>query len=103
MLQQSANISYVDYDAGTMDAANKTIEQVADKIDVIVVTGSYNRSDHNDTKPFIVGLKRFGKPVILISNNPYEFIVPPEIDTVLITYSLLHDCLLAASRFLYES
>lgn len=103
MLRQSPNVSYIDYQDKTIPVTNKVIDQVADKVDVIVVTGYYSRNMTANTKSFLTGLKRFGKPVILISNNPYELIVPPEIDTVIISYSLMHDCLLAVSRFLYNA
>lgn len=101
MLQQSPNVSYIDYQDKTIPATNKVLDQVAGKVDVIVVTGYYSRNTPADTKSFLTGLKRFGKSVILVSNNPYELIVPPEIDTVIVSYSLMHDCLLALSRFLY--
>ncbi|MDD5677595.1 MAG: glycoside hydrolase family 3 N-terminal domain-containing protein [Kiritimatiellae bacterium] len=101
MLEQSPNVSYIDYQDQTIPATNKVLDQVAGKVDVIVVTGAYNRNLPADSKSFLTSLKRFGKPVILVSNNPYELIVPQEIDTVIVSYSLLHDGLRAVSRFLY--
>lgn len=101
MLQQSPNISYIDYQDKTIPAVEKVIAQVAGKVDVIMVTGYYSRNMTTNTKSFFTGLKRFGKPVILVSNNPYELIVPPEIETVIISYSLMRDSLIALSRFLY--
>lgn len=101
--EQTRRATYIDYQPKTIQAVQPVIEQIAPQVDVLVVTALYDRNVHEDSKPFIAGLKRFGKPVVLISNNPYELAVPPEIDTVIVTYSLLHASLQAVSRYLFRS
>ena len=100
--EHTSNVSYIDYTPKLIDKVNKDLEAIAPLADVLVVTASYDRNVHADPKKFIVGLKRFGKPVILISNNPYPLIVPEEIDTVICSYSLLRSGERAVSRYLFH-
>ena len=103
MLQQNPNVSYIDYTPKTIPATAKIIEQVAPQADAIVVTGLYSRNQTEDVSQFLVGLKRFGKPVVMVSTNPYPQAVPGEMDTVVMSYSLMRSGLLAVSRFLFEA
>ena len=103
MLQQNPNVSYIDYQPKTIPATAKMIDQVAPQADVIVVTGSYDRNLHDSTDQFLVGLKRFGKPVVLVSNNPYPIAVPEAVDTVVVSHSLLRAGMQAVSKFLFEA
>ncbi len=95
--------TYLDYQPKTVQAANALIEQLAPAMDVLVVTAWYDRNSHDDTRQFLTGLLRYGKPVVMISNNPYEeLVVPKEMDTVVVAYSLLRGSLEAASHYLYH-
>ena len=68
-----------------------------------MVTAWYDRNSHDDTRHFLTGLLRHGKPIVLISNNPYEeLIVPKEMDTVVVAYGLLRDGLEAVSHYLFH-
>jgi len=102
ILEHSKKVSYVDYTPDTFDRARRMIAQVIPEMDVLVVTGLYDRNDHADTKSFITGLKEFGKPIVLVTNNPYELMVPEEMPTVVVSYGLLHDTLKAVAEFLFQ-
>ena len=102
MLKENRNVSYIDYQPETMDRALPLIDQIAPQVDVIVATSHFSRSATQDTKEFIVGLKKYGKPVVLVTNNPYELAVPKEMDTVICPFGLMHDTLEAVSRFLFD-
>lgn len=101
MLRHSRNVSYIDYQPHTIDATLRMIDQVAPQMDVIVATSYFTRTATQDTKNFILKLKKYGKPVVLLTNNPYELAVPPEMETVVCSYGMMHDTLKAASDFLY--
>ncbi len=102
--EQSPNVSYVDYFMQKTEAITATLEELAPQADVLLVTTGFDRNSAGDAKAFISGLKRFGKPVILVSNNPYqELIVPEDMDTVIVTYSLMRASMHHLSRFLYQA
>jgi len=46
-------------------------------------------------------LNRFGKPIVLVTDNPYKLIIPDNIDTVVVNYSLMREGMKAVSDFLY--
>lgn len=104
MLKQSPNVAYVDYQSNTREAAKSTISEIIDEIDTIVVTAHFDRNDHDHKdKKFISSLKEFGKPVILISTNPYEeLLIPEDIGTVIVSYGLMRQSLEAVSEFLFK-
>ena len=101
MLQHSRNVDYVDYKPKTIDHACSVVEEMLDRIDVLVVTARFTRGQKADTKPFVTELAGLGKPMVLVTNNPYELIVPEEAGTVVCSYSLLHDVAEATAAYLY--
>jgi len=102
MLDKTCNVSYTDYQPGDTDRAEAVLDDMAAQVDVIIATAQYSRGQSNDARPFLRGLLRHGKPVILISNNPYALIVPEEMKTVIVSYSLGHESLEALSHYLYK-
>ena len=101
MLKHSDRVSYTDYRPDTLDRTTGVIKQIAPQVDVLLVTAQYDREEHVDVKGFVRDLGRFGKPVILVSNSPYELIVPEELSTVVVCYSLMREGLEAASDFIF--
>ncbi len=99
MLHHSHNVSYTDYQLDTTERATEVIENIAPQVDVLVVTASF--SQKKDMKPFIGDLNRFGKPIVLVTDNPYKLIIPDNIDTVVVNYSLMREGMKAVSDFLY--
>ena len=101
MRRYSNNVTCVDYRPDTLAAATETVNVLAPQADVLVVTANFSRAVKEATKPWIADLKRFGKPVILATNNPQPLIVPDEVETVICTYSNLRTSSEALARFLY--
>lgn len=55
--------------------------------DIIVATSYYNYRSHAIMVPFLEELKKSGKPLVVVSNNPYPmFGVPDWVDTALVTF-----------------
>ena len=103
MRRHSENIGYIDYTPQTADKIGETINQIINHVDIIVVTANFDRNDegHND-KDFVRSLKKYGKPIIMISSNPYrELLIPDEIGSVIVTYGLMREQLEAAAQVLY--
>ena len=101
MLEHNDNVAYVDYTPNNIARTEAIIEQLAPQADIILATGMYSRSVSFDSKPFLASLKRFGKPLVLISSTHYELVVPDEIGTVVVSYGLLRSSLKAVSKFLF--
>lgn len=104
MLKQTPNVAYIDYLPKTREQARKAAAEMMDKIDYIVVTAHFDRNDHDHAdKEFLTSLKSFGKPIVLVSSNPYEeLLIPENIGTVIVTYGLMRESLEAVSEFLFE-
>ncbi len=103
MLEKAPDVAYVDYTDKTMDRAKELIGKLASQADIMVVTGDFCRGENNLDKNFIASLREFGKPIVLISSNPYEeLLIPPEIDTVIVTYGLMRDSLEAVTDYLFQ-
>ncbi len=101
MLRHSRNVTYVDYSSKDPHAVDDLVEALAPQVDAVVVTANFDRAGSEDTLSWLAGLKRFGKPVIEITNNPYPLLVPEEMETVLCTYALMRANLAAAADWLY--
>ncbi|MBN1257032.1 MAG: hypothetical protein JXA52_04935 [Planctomycetes bacterium] len=101
MAEHNKNLGYIDYNADTTDKALELVKKMAPQVDIIVAVGYYNRGLHEDTRPFLRELRNFGKPVVLVTNNPFPLIIPDEYGTVVCAYDLLHDTLKAAADFLF--
>ena len=102
MLKYADNVSYIDYQPDSVDQAGDLAGKLAPDVDVIVVTTAFNHSLTQDMKPFVVSLAQLGKPLLLVSNNPFGTAVPDEIGSVVVTYSVMHDSVEALSKFLFE-
>jgi len=104
MLKQTSNVAYVDYQPKSREQAKKAATEMMEQIDYIVVTAHFDRNDHDHAdKEFLKSLKKFDKPIILVSSNPYEeLLIPEDIGTVIVTYGLMRESLEAVSEFLFE-
>ncbi len=103
MLEKSSNIAYVDYEPESREYALDIAKELLDQTDVIVVTADFDRNDkdHSDKK-FLNQLRELGKPVVMISSNPYEeLLIPTEMETVIVSYGLMHESLKAVAGILY--
>lgn len=103
MLSKTPDVAYVDYQPKGHDKALEVISQMIDQVDCIVATAHFDRNEkgHSD-KEFLRKLNALGKPVILISTNPYgELLVPDEIATVVVSYGLMRESLEAVCELLF--
>lgn len=105
MLEKSPNISYVDYEPHSREHALEAVQGKIDEIDVIVATADFDRNDKDHTdKKFLNELRKFGKPVVLVSTVPYEeLLIPEEMETVIVSYGLMRYSLLAVTDYLYNN
>ena len=78
--------TYVDFDAASFEQAWSMAQARAEKANVIVHTGFYERAGAN-AKQLHARFLSLGKPTIFVTNNPYELIVSPEMQTVIVTFS----------------
>ena len=77
----------VDFEgSATLDALWPVIQQRAAEADVIVHTGFYERG-HAIDKATHARFLTLGKPTIFVTNAPYDYIISPQIPTVLVTFS----------------
>ena len=50
------------------------------------------RGEKCSGKDFVRSLKRYGKPIVMVSTNPYEeLLIPDDIGTVLVSYGLMRE------------
>lgn len=104
MLKRMPNVAYIDYQPKSHEKAQKAIAEMAGQVDCIVATAHFDRNEHGHSdKEFLAGLKKFGKPVVLVSTNPYEeLLIPENIGTVVVAYGLMRESLEAVSEFLFK-
>ncbi len=103
MLKQSPSVAYVDYTADTMEDCHRRIEAIIGQIDKIVVTADFTRGEKCSGKDFVRSLKKYGKPIIMVSTNPYEeLLIPDDIGTVIVSYGLMRESSIAISEYLYR-
>ncbi len=103
MLKRSPNVAYVDYTDSTTDDCHKRIATIIDQIDKIVVTANFTRGEKCSGKSFVRSLKKYGKPIVMVSSNPYEeLLIPDDIGTVIVSYGFMRDSSIAISEYLYQ-
>jgi beta-N-acetylhexosaminidase len=71
-----------------------------DQVDMVVMTNYYGRRDGKGDD-FVQEIVQCGKPVIIITNNPYSFTVKPEYETVICTYGIGPESLNEAAKTVY--
>ena len=93
----------MDYTADTMEDCHRRIETIIGQIDKIVVTADFTRGEKCSGKDFVHSLKRYGKPIVMVSTNPYEeLLIPDDIGTVIVSYGLMRESSIAISEYLYR-
>ena len=68
--------------------------------DVIVMTNYHDRR-HVSDKTFVNEMIKTGKPVIVVTNNPFPLTVRPEYQTVICTYGCDQRTLEQAAKIIY--
>lgn len=84
MLRNGADACFTDYAAQSIDDAWPVIQEMAHRCDVVVFTGHCKRGNIDRRTAFEKFLS-LGKPLVMVANKPQQFLVPPEVGTVLVT------------------
>lgn len=71
-----------------------------DEAEVLVVTNYYYRRADSGTD-FVSELLATGKPMVVVTNNPYKLTVDPKADTVIVTYGVGPESLAAVAATLF--
>ena len=111
LLERGIHATYTDFDTTTFEDAWKIIQVRAQDADVIVHTGYYERASANLAGAGAsaqAGLGRehherfasLGKPTIFVTNSPYPYIVSPQMQTVVVTFSAFATSMRAVARVL---
>lgn len=111
LLAHGVNAIYTDFDAASFEETWKFIQARAVNVDAIVHTGYYERASANlagagasgHTSLQLEHHERFaslGKPTIFVTNSPYPYIVSPQMQTVVVTFSAFAESMRAAARAL---
>jgi beta-N-acetylhexosaminidase len=101
MLEQSSNVISVEID-GSREPGGKDRERVLNRIeeaDVIVATDYEVHRGEKLASPFLKSLLTRGKPVIIVTNSPYN--IPGDFRTVLVTFADNPQSLKTAAEILY--
>ena len=101
MLRHSRNVINADCAFVAEDEEIAFLTELAGKADAVVVTNFYWRIVANANVRLVKALAESGKPVIVVTNDPYEAGCPPEADVVVSTFSTMPASLEAAAAFLY--
>ncbi|MBD3419779.1 MAG: hypothetical protein GF398_06660 [Chitinivibrionales bacterium] len=101
MLDQSLNVINADTSFSATDEEIDIILNAAHQADAVVMTNYFWRvRKENNTKLF-AQIKATGKPVVVVTNNPFEMGAGPEVDTAICTFSVTPQSLKAAAAVIY--
>lgn len=92
------------YSVEITDAGEKDFERVKLRIpeaDVIIATNYVARRSDSDISDFIRELMKFGKPVVVVTNSPFEFGSPEDFKTLVNVFSGNPESLRVAAEIIY--
>jgi len=88
MLKYSDNVFCVESKMSYPEEDRKRVYERIDEADVIIVTNYFDRRNPDSGNSFVKELhEKSGKPVIVVTNSPYQFTILDEYKTVICTYS----------------
>ena len=99
LLACGVDATYTDFESASFDKAWEIVKLRAAQADLVVHTGFYERAGTN-AKELHARFLTLGKPTIFITNNPYELIVSPEMQTVIVTFASFAASMQAAAKVL---
>ncbi len=100
MLEQSDNVAQVECEMTFTENDRERIKKRLHEADVIVMTNYHDRR-HVSDKTFVNEMMETGKPVIVVTNNPFPLTVRPEYQTVICTYGCDQRTLGQAAKIIY--
>ncbi|HVU33417.1 MAG TPA: glycoside hydrolase family 3 N-terminal domain-containing protein [Opitutaceae bacterium] len=84
---QAPNIATVAVNETVTDSDREAIRRRVAEADIIVVTSYYNYRSHALMLPVLEELRAAGRPLVVVSNTPYEaFGVPAWVDTAVVSF-----------------
>jgi beta-N-acetylhexosaminidase len=101
MLGQSMNLINADTAFRATERETETILALAGEADAVVMTNLYWRVIQENNTPLVQALARTGKPLVVVTNNPYPFGAPAEAGTVVCTFGAGPASLRAAAAVVY--
>lgn len=84
LLELGADAYFTDFRNEAIDEAWPAIEYKASFCDVVVFTG-YCKRGNVERRKALEKFKTLGKPLVMVANKPYEYLVPPDMGTVIVT------------------
>jgi beta-N-acetylhexosaminidase len=100
MLEMAPNV----YSVEITDMNERNQQRVMRRVpeaDVIVITNYIARRSRQDISPFIRELSKTGKPVIVVTNSPFEFGSPKDLPTVVNIFSANPESLRVAAEIIF--
>lgn len=92
------------YSVEITDAGENDLERVKlriPEVDVIIATNYVARRSDKDISDFIREIMKFGKPVIVVTNSPFEFGSPKDFKTLINVFSANPESLRVAAEIIY--
>ncbi len=101
MLRHSRNLINADCAFVAEDEEIELLVRLAARADAVVVTNFYWRIVADSNRRLVEALVDSGKPVVVVTNDPYEAGCPPSVDTVVCTFGTMPESLEAAAAYLF--
>lgn len=101
MLKHHDQVECVEVSLHIDEDDRKRIEKRMESADIIVATNYYHRRNANGTA-YINGLASGNKPVVIVTNCPYEFTISDDYDTILMCYGGSPESMESVAKILFE-
>jgi len=101
MLAHSTNVVNVDTEFQATKEEHEFVLSLLDQVDVVVMTNYYWRVAPQNNSPLAREIARRGKPLVVVTNNPYPMGATEEAGTVVCTYSSGPQSLAAAADVMF--
>ena len=101
MLAHSLNVVNVATENQAALEERRLVLSLLRDVDVVVLTNFYMRSARQDNRMLIRDILRRGKPVVVVTNDPYLTGTPEEVGTVICTFSSTPESRKAAAGIIY--
>jgi len=101
MLDQSRNMINMDTEFGATEDETQLALSLLPEVDVVVMTNLYWRIYPKNNAALVRAIHAAGKPLIVVTNNPYPMGATDEADAVVCAYGCVPTCLRAAAEIIY--
>lgn len=102
MCKLSGSVSSVEIPNIPSEEDKNRVLRRMEEVDVIVTTNYYYHKAATSISDFVREIMKYGKPVIVVSNTPYEFSAPKDFSTIIVSFNPGgREHLRAVSRIIY--